>query len=316
MLATTARRAVAAAPKMLGSTAARGMAVNLSELSIRIKATGNVAKLTGVMKMVASAKLKGAEAMLQKGKAFGQNLLASVAVPQEEFEAAIKAKLEAGEPVKQLIVPVTTDRGLCGSVNSSLARTLNPYIQEQKKAGVDVSLFVLGEKGRAQIGKENPDDTVMVIDSAFDKEPIFATAAKIGELIVAQDFDYLTFVYNQYWSAAKFTMETAHIPQFAGLPVGVMPESFKGYEVEPANNEEALVNMMEFSVAGGLYYQLLETQACEISQRVTAMENASTNAGDMVDRLTLQYNRARQAKITTELTEIISGAESLEEDDE
>jgi F-type H+-transporting ATPase subunit gamma len=289
------------------------MAVNLSELKGRIKATGNVAKLTGVMKMVASAKLKGAETMLEAGRPFGKALLDSVALDNETFKAQAAAKLEAGQKMKQLIVAVTTDRGLCGSVNSSLSRMLGPYIHDQQKNGFDVSVFVLGDKGRAQIAREHPDETVRVIDSAFDREPIFATAAAVGEMIVKEDFDVLTMVYNEYHSAAKFETTMKHIPQFAGLGVGIMPPSFKGYDVEPSNNEEALVNMMEFAVAGGLYYELLETQACEVSQRVTAMDNASTNAGDMVDRLTLLYNRARQAKITTELTEIISGAESLED---
>lgn len=123
-------------------------------------------------------------------------------------------------------------------------------------------------------------------------------------------------IYNEFVNAATFQTVFRHIPQLSGLDVGQVPDRFKGYEIEPENNEETLVNMMEFAVAGSLYYAMLESTACEISQRVTAMDNASTNAADMVDKYTLLYNRARQAKITTELSEIISGAESIADAEE
>eukprot|EP01138_Halocafeteria_seosinensis_P008882 gb/GECG01009078.1/.p1 GENE.gb/GECG01009078.1/~~gb/GECG01009078.1/.p1 ORF type:complete len:167 (+),score=24.04 gb/GECG01009078.1/:1-501(+) len=141
-------------------------------------------------------------------------------------------------------------------------------------------------------------------------------AAVLGEKIVQEDFDVMTMMYNEYENAATFKTVRKNIPQLGGLGVGQVPERFKGYEIEPENNEETLVNMMEFAVAGSLYYAMLESTACEVSQRVTAMDNASTNASDMVDKYNLLYNRARQAKITTELTEIISGAESIADADD
>ena len=127
-------------------------------------------------------------------------------------------------------------------------------------------------------------------------------AASIASSILAEPYDVLTLVYNHYENQVKFHTTFKKIPQFGGLPVGVMPSSFKGYDVEPENNEEALVNMQEYAIASSILFAMLETQACETSQRVTAMDNASTNAKDMVDSFKLLYNRARQAKITTELT--------------
>jgi len=213
---------------------------------------------------------------------------------------------------RRLLVVLTTDRGLCGPVNSSMTRAVTRYVDELKTAGEHVSLMVCGEKGRLALTREFAEDTVLAIDGAFDKEPIFETASAVAERAVSKEFDTLTLAFNEFVNAATFNNVRYHFPQIAGLPVGTMPARFEGYEVEPENNEEALVNLMEYAVGGSLFYALLESQACEISQRVTAMDNASTNAGDMVDRFTLIYNRARQAKITTELTEIISGAESLE----
>jgi ATP synthase F1 gamma subunit len=280
----------------------------------RIKATANVAKLTGVMKLVASAKLKAAEDTLKAAKPFGASLLASMST-KEVFATDEDTGVDELPPVpgqKRLIMVLTTDRGLCGPVNSSLGRASMKYVHELQAAGEDVSLIVCGEKGRVSIAREFADNTVLAIDSAFDKDPIFELASAVAERAVSREFDTLTLMFNEFFSAAKFNNVRCHFPQLAGLPVGVMPERFADYDVEPENTEETLVNLMEYGVGGSFFYAMLESQACEISQRVTAMDNASTNAGDMVDRFTLIYNRARQAKITTELTEIISGSESLE----
>jgi ATP synthase F1 gamma subunit len=282
------------------------MAVSLSELKTKINATANVAKLTSVMKLVASSKLKGAEMRLENAKPFGASLLNSVS--REEGERA------DGETKKRLVVVLTTDRGMCGSVNSSLVRWATAQTGEWVDAGDDVALFTLGDKGRVQFVREFAESADTTIDQCFDKDPIFPLASAIAERIVSKEFDCINLFYNEFESAAKFNSVMKSIPQVAGMPVGQLPDSLKGYGIEPENNEEALQNLMEYGVASSLFYVMLESSVCEISQRVTAMDNASTNAGEMVDRYTLQFNRARQAKITTELTEIISGAESIKEE--
>lgn len=237
--------------------------------------------------------------------------MSAVSMPTEDAE---KTAEEIGKK-KVMAVVVTTDRGLCGSVNSSICRFSRDKFTEVKSRGHELSVFGLGDKARAQLSREYPADFVMCMDQCMDKDPIFPLAAAIAEKIVRQDFDQLLFIYNEFENAVKFNTVIKYVPTMAGFDVGVLPPKLDGYEIEPENNEEALSNMMEYSVAGIVYAVMLESQACEVSQRIIAMDNASTNANDMVDRFTLQYNRARQAKITTELTEIIAGSESLVSDE-
>ena len=248
---------------------------------------------------------------------------------------------------KNLCVVITTDRGLCGSVNSSLTRSLRREIgacaaaaargsppprlfaaasppppprpfpplpplaaESSRTTGADLRLFILGEKGRAQVARDYTPMMARSLDGYLDRDPVFSLAAAIASRIIAEPYDVVTLWYNEYENQVKFSGVYKKLPQLAALPTGQMPESLKKYESEPAG-PELLINLQEYAVAAALYYALLETVACETSQRVTAMDNASTNAKDMVSRFKLLYNRARQAKITTELTEIISGSESL-----
>jgi len=293
-------------------------AVNLAALKLRIRATNNVAKLTNVMKLVASSKLKAVEDSLARGKAFGESILNAIASKDAPKVADTREDEDAAKGIfldnkKHLVVCITTDRGLCGSVNSSLTRALRKELTAAANANSSVKMFVLGDKGRAQLARDYMPIMTRTVDSYLDRDPIFPLAASIAAKIVAEDYEVLTLFYNHYENQVKFTNVYKQIPQFVGLPVGVLPPALKGYDIEPDNNEEALVNMQEYAIASAVYWALLETVACETSQRVTAMDNASTNAKDMVDRFKLLYNRARQSKITTELTEIISGAESLQQ---
>lgn len=357
-------------------------------VKLRIRATNNVAKITNVMKLVASSKLKAVEDALAKGRVFGVranteelgarfrtgafgvasplfadpfsrtflcvssaialpisttfllhlNLLHTrthhslrlrprvspslrlpCATPQQSLLEAVSIK-EAPKPRvdedaargvfldgrDHLCVILTTDRGLCGSVNSSLTRGLRKELAVAAAAGAKVRLFVIGEKGRAQIARDNIPITVTSIDGYSDRDPIFPLAASFASRIVSNSYEVLTLCYNTYENQIKFHDTYAKIPKIAGA----LPPSLKSYEVEP-EGPDTLVNLEEYAVASALYYCMLETTACETSQRVTAMDNASTNAKDMVGAFKLTYNRARQAKITTELSEIISGSESL-----
>lgn len=288
--------------------------MSLSALKLRIRATNNVAKITNVMKLVASSKLKSVEDALNKGRVFGQSLLNAVAIKEElkRNDADEDAALGIFNDDKaHLVVALTTDRGLCGSVNNSIGRSLRKELDAAAKAGSNVRLFVLGDKGRAQIARDYAPIVARAIDSYLDRDPIFALASSVASRVIAEKYDVLTLYYNEYENQIKFHNVYKKLPQLASLPAGKMPASLTGYDVEP-DGSETLVNLQEYAVAASLYYAMLETVACETSQRVTAMDNASTNAKDMVDRFKLIYNRARQAKITTELTEIISGSESLQ----
>lgn len=141
---------------------------------------------------------------------------------------------------------------------------------------------------------------------------VYLQAASLAAKIIKEPYDVLTLWYNHYENQVKFHNSFKKIPRLSAGKSGAAPASLKAYDVEPDNGVETLQNIEEYAVASALFYALLETVACETAQRVTAMDNASTNAKDMVDRFKLIYNRARQAKITTELTEIISGSESLQ----
>lgn len=309
-----------AARPTVPNMAVRGMAVNLSELRKRITATGNVAQLTGVMKLVAASKLKGVEQRLEEGRPYGTGLMNSAS-----FKLAIdpdaddyEATMEAEEPKNHMFLVVTTDRGLCGGVNSQIIRATKATEKKFTDAGHNVSMFVLGEKGKSGLSRFYGKQFVRVVDAAFDKDATFALAAAIAGEVVEEDYDAVTMIYNTYENAARFALTARQFPKISGLPVGHRPAIYSDWAVEPEDNEEALANLEEYAIAGSIYGALLESQTCEMASRMTAMDSATSNATEMVDRFTLQYNRARQAKITTELVEIISGAESianLEEDD-
>lgn len=302
------------------SIVSRGMAVNLSDLRKRINATGNVAQLTSVMKLVAASRLKGVETRLEEGRPFGDGLMNSVSfkLPVDPEEEGYDTAIDTETPKKHMFLVVTTDRGLCGGVNSQIIRTAVTTIKRFDAAGHETSVFVLGEKGRGGLARLVGKKFVHVINEAFDKDITFALAAAVAGHVVEEEYDVVTMMYNTYESAAKFTVTARQFPKISGLPVGTRPAIYHNWEIEPEDNEEALANLEEYALAGSLYGALLESQTCEVASRMTAMDGATNNATEMVERFTLQYNRARQAKITTELVEIISGAESiadLNEDD-
>lgn len=311
MRAAGVARAAPVARPTQSNIVTRGMAVNLADLRKRIEATSNVAQLTGVMKLVAASKLKGVEERLERGRPFGAGLMNSVSFkmavdPEDEDYAEIE-----GDGKDVMFMVMTTDRGLCGGVNSQIIRAAKAEFKRQETAGNNPQIFVLGEKGRSGLVRSHGDYFTTSIDSAFDKDATFPLAAAIAGYVVDSQFDEMIMLFNTYENAAKFTVTARSFPKISGLPVGHRPAIFHNWEVEPEDNEEALANMEEYAMAGAIYGALLESQCCEMASRMTAMDSATSNATEMVDSFTLQYNRARQAKITTELVEIISGAESL-----
>ena len=278
------------------------------------------------MKLVASSKLRSVEEQLQRGRAFGESILNAIAISAEDA-AKIAADAAAGGAVaakkdedgakgiflderKHLCVLVTTDRGLCGAVNSSLSRALRKELNVAIKEKRSVRILTLGDKGRAQIARDYMPVVARAIDNCFDKDPIFPLAAALAAKIVAEPYEVLTLYYNHYENQAKFHNTYKQIPQLVGAKGKSAAGKLSAYELEP-EADETMLNLQEYGIASALFYAMLETAACETSQRVMAMDNATTNAKDMVHSLSLLFNRARQSKITTELTEIISGSESL-----
>ncbi len=207
---------------------------------------------------------------------------------------------------KNLIVAMTTDKGLCGGVNTILCRMTRQLMARLTAEGKDYDLFILGEKGRGQLRRQYADK---IVGAATDRQmPYnFDLACAMTEDLIGRDYDSIHMVYNRFKSAI------AYIPSIKTINPLLDPASphLYAFEVEPDNDPETLQNFFEYTVAAQLYHSLMENATSEQSSRMSAMENASKNAGEMINKLTLQYNRARQARITTELIEIISGASAL-----
>ena len=278
----------------------RGMATE-KQLKIRIQGTKNIAKITKSMKMVSAAKLRGDQQRLAAAVPFSAwaGAITGAPVPLEEFDAS---KL----PQKNLIVAFTTDKGLCGGVNSIMGRMTKQLLTKIDKDGKSYELFVMGEKGKSSFRRFAGDKLVgtateRVIPYTFD------LASSIAEDAIKGEFDAIHLIYNNFKSAISY------IPSIKSITPLTDPTSeiLYPFDVEPENDEEGLKSFFEYTLATQIFHSLLDNATSEQSSRMNAMENASKNAGEMIDKLTLQYNRARQARITTELIEIISGASAL-----
>jgi F-type H+-transporting ATPase subunit gamma len=209
-------------------------------------------------------------------------------------------------PAKNLIVAMTTDKGLCGGVNSIMGRMTKQLLTKLDKDGKSYELFVMGEKGKSSFRRFAGDK---MIGTATDRviPYTFDLACAIAEDAIKGEFDAVHLVYNNFQSAISY------VPSIKSITPLTDPTSeiLYPFDVEPDNDEEGLKSFFEYTLATQIFHSLLDNATSEQSSRMNAMENASKNAGEMIDKLTLQYNRARQARITTELIEIISGASAL-----
>lgn len=272
---------------------------------MRIGATTNIAKITKSMKMVSAAKMRGAENRMNAGRPFVQwldNLNGASNRVLETDGVVPKEELEGDNT----FVVVSSDRGLCGGINSGAAKSVRKQL-----APIDnkASLFVIGDKGRAQLRRDLGAQIRGNVTETFATPPNFTVASAIAEAVVAStpsENDRVHVIYNKFVSAIVYQ------PSVRTLAVKVNSEDFDNYELEPDNKEEVLADLKEFEIASAIFQGLIENSTSEESSRMSAMENATTNAQDLINRLTLQYNKARQSRITTELIEIISGAASLD----
>ena len=202
---------------------------------------------------------------------------------------------------------MTTDKGLCGGVNSILCRMTRQLIENLKADGKDFDIFVMGDKGRAILSRTYAEHIkAAAVDRVMPYN--FDLASALTQEMLGGDYENIHLVYNKFKSAI------AYIPSIKTIKPLLEPASpfLYEYSVEPENDPETLKNFYEYTMATQTFHSLLENAASEQSSRMAAMENASKNAGEQIAKLTLQYNRARQARITTELIEIISGASALE----
>lgn len=273
-----------------------------AQLKARISGTTNIAKITKSMKMVSAAKLRGDQQRLAAAKPFA-SLADNVSGPAKELEGITVEDF----PDKNLLVVMSTDKGLCGGVNTILSRNTRSLVAELDKAGKSYKIFVLGDKGRSQLRRQYGEHfvgtaTERVMPYSFELASSIASDLESGE------YDAVHLLYNEFKSAIAYTPSVKTIKPL----LDPTDEFLHPYEVEPENDPETLQNFYEYTLASQVYYGMMENATSEQSSRMSAMENATKNAGEMIDKFTLQYNRARQARITTELIEIISGASALE----
>eukprot|EP00698_Gefionella_okellyi_P020703 TRINITY_DN6542_c0_g1_i1.p1 TRINITY_DN6542_c0_g1~~TRINITY_DN6542_c0_g1_i1.p1 ORF type:complete len:313 (-),score=82.40 TRINITY_DN6542_c0_g1_i1:39-977(-) len=307
VLGGLARPALVTAVAKFESVPVRGMAT-LKEVSNRIRSVKNIAKITKSMQMVAASKLRRAQQKMDQARAYAGGVKGFVERPQSEEEKAAIAmgggEVAATGAKKHLVVALTSDRGLCGGVNSAVAKQVKALA---KKTTDELTIVVVGEKGQASL-RRDLGGKVSVSFLELSKQPItFASAAAIADRIVAMNPDSLTLVHNLFKTKIAYDTVLSELKTLKSLEAGKV--EFGQYEFDTP----VLQNMYEFYLANTIYHGLAENAAVEMASRTMAMDNASRNANDMIERLQLFYNRSRQAVITKELIEIISGAAAATE---
>lgn len=213
----------------------------------------------------------------------------------------------SGFPQSNLIYALYTDKGLCGGVNTILSRLLKQLCSKLKASGKSYEIIVLGEKGRAQLRRAIGDSLVLTVTER-EIPYNFELASALAQEALNKDYEGVHIAYNKFKSAIQYIPSLKTISPL----LDSNHASLNGIAMLPRKHPETLLNLYEFTLATHLYHSLLENATSEQSSRMQAMENASKNATEMIEKLTLEYNRARQARITTELIEIISGASALE----
>jgi F-type H+-transporting ATPase subunit gamma len=272
----------------------------------QIQSTKNIQKITSSMKMVSAAKLKGDEGRRSTAIAFN-TWADALNGPSKIIEGETYEDL----PQKCLIVSVQSDKGLCGGVNSFITKGVKACVAALKKQGKEADVAVIGDKGRGQLRRAHADLIKVSMTELVSPGNYALAGAIAAELIAngASDYDAVVIIYNAYKNAATYHQMYKVVRPFSGEGEA---EPLLAYEFEPDTKSEVLTDLHEYLLTSQIYHSLMDGAAAEQSSRMTAMENASKNAGELIGSLTLKYNRARQARITTELIEIISGASALE----
>jgi len=291
---------------------------NLKELKNRITSVQSTQKITKAMKMVAASKLRRAQEQAEAARPYSERMermMTSLTASLSGADDANPLMVGTGKDDTYLIVVATGERGLCGAFNSSIVRAARRRISGLLQDGKTVKIMCIGRKGKESLKREygslmiNDVDLSDVKKLAFsDAQPISAT---LNDTFEAGDFDICVVFYNKFLSVmSQEVTEQQLIPLPAPDATGSEEASDAAYEFEP-EEDEILAELLPRNLSVQVYRALLENAASEQGSRMTAMDNATRNAGDMIDRLNIVYNRTRQANITKELIEIISGAEAV-----
>ena len=289
---------------------------SLKDLKTRINSVKSTQKITSAMKMVAAAKLRRAQDAAEKGRPYADrmqqivNSLASKADPS----SAPQLLVGNGRDDTHLLVIISADRGLCGGFNGSITRQTRNEVARLRSEGKTVKLLMVGRKSADALRRELGDSYIDSLEGIQGTSVQYADAASIGETVrdgfEAGEFDVCTVIFNKFKSAISQEVTLKRlIPAEIGEDTQDDDQGVS-YEYEP-DEEELLAAVLPRNISTQVYSALLESSASELAARMTAMDNATRNAGDLIERLTLVYNRTRQATITKELIEIISGAEAV-----
>jgi F-type H+-transporting ATPase subunit gamma len=292
---------------------------SLKDLKVRINSVKNTQKITSAMKMVAAAKLRRAQEQAEAARPYAERMervLSSLAASVAGKDNAPALLAGTGRNQTHLLVVMTSDRGLCGGFNSTIVRMARRMARELRNDGKTVKILTVGRKGRDQMRREFANDIVGSLEDVGKPKLTYEAAEKIADRIrhmfEAGEFDVCTLVYNKFKSAMTQIVTAQQLIPFA--PGGAANENADAqmalYEYEP-DEAAILAELLPRNLGMQVYRSLMENAASEQGARMSAMDSATRNAGDMINRLTITYNRSRQAYITKELIEIISGAEAL-----
>ena len=289
---------------------------SLDDLRKRIKSVKSTQKITKAMKMVAAAKLRKAQENAEKGRPYSEkmnNIILNLSNSITDKENAPKLLAGTGNEKIHLCIMLTADRGLCGGFNTNIVKKAKSFFEKIKSEGKNLKIITVGSKGYDQIKRAYGNQIIEKISFKDSKVVNYLDAEIVGkkiiELFEKNEFDICTIFYN------KFKNVITQIPQEQQIIPLKSSEVKKNsvednYEFEP-EEDEILSNLLPKNISTQIFKAMLENSASEQGSRMSAMDSATRNAGELVDKLTINYNRSRQAAITKELIEIISGAESL-----
>ncbi len=290
---------------------------SLDELKKRISSVKSTQKITKAMKMVAAAKLRRAQESAEKGRPYSDkmnNIILNLSNNITDIENSPRLLAGTGESKVYLCVVMTSDRGLCGGFNTNIIKKAKSYFQKITSEGKTLKIITVGSKGYDQLKRVYKNNIIEKISFKESKNANYFDADKVGKIIInkfeKKEFDVCTIFYNQFKNViTQIPQEQQIIPLKSSKRVEENSAQ-DNYEFEP-EEDEILNNLLPKNISTQIFKAMLENSASEQGSRMSAMDNATRNAGEMVDRLTIEYNRSRQAAITKELIEIISGAESL-----
>ncbi len=289
---------------------------SLDDLKKRISSVKSTQKITKAMKMVAAAKLRRAQENAEKGRPYSDkmnNIILNLSNGISDIENAPKLLSGTGEDKVHLCVVMTSDRGLCGGFNTNIIKKAKLYFQKILDEGKTLKIITVGTKGYDQLKRLYGDKIIERISFKESKNINYFDADKVGKIVIEKfekkEFDVCAIFYNQFKNVITQIPQEQQI-----IPLNTSEKeknsSEDNYEFEP-EEDEILSNLLPKNISTQIFKAMLENSASEQGSRMSAMDNATRNAGEMVDKLTIEYNRSRQAAITKELIEIISGAESL-----